>query len=150
MESIAKTAGSSVTYTPRFSMEGMTGDFTADQLTAQKVGDEDPPAPENKVVDPATVTGAAAVAQSDYVKLPYTLQTGPTLYAPMQIQPGKSITATSAKRQYPTSAYTLFTTAGPKPNKEVTVTLPWDYTIDSKVNTVCWGCWGCWGGVGGC
>ncbi|PUU80589.1 hypothetical protein B9Z19DRAFT_1079022 [Tuber borchii] len=67
--------------------------------------------------------------------IPYTLQTGPTRYAPMQTQPGQSITATETRRQYPTSAYTIFTTRGPAPNIQTTVTQGWDYTLSSKINT---------------
>ncbi|RPA93154.1 cell wall synthesis [Choiromyces venosus 120613-1] len=69
--------------------------------------------------------------------IPYTLQTGPTRYAPMQTQPGQSITATETRRQYPTSAYTIFTTKGPIPNIQATITQGWDYTVTSKINTVC-------------
>jgi len=86
------------------------------------------PNPAPAVVDPVMSASMA---------IPYTLQAGPTRYAPMQTQPGKSITATETRRQYPTSAYTIFTTKGPAPNIQTTVTQGWDYTLSSKINTVC-------------
>lgn len=134
METIAGVGGSTVNYSPRFSMKGMTGEFTADQIAAQKVGDEDPPESVNKVV---VTTGDAGALVSSLIKVPYTMQTGPTMYAPMQRQPGRSITVATPRRQYPTSAYTVYTRAGGRPDRDTTITVPWDYTVDSRINTVC-------------
>lgn len=142
MEAVA-TAGLTRNYTPRFSMSSMTGEFTPGQLAAQKLGDEDPPVGENTVVDPDSAAGGDAAGM---MGVGYAMQTGPTRYAPMQTQPGRSITAKSARMQYPTSAYTVYTTRGRKPNVETTVTQAWDYTVVSKVNTVGFFVWVLGGG----
>lgn len=134
MQSVAKAGGMTTNYTPRFSMSDMTGTFTAAQLAAQKVGDDDPPASTDTVADAAAAASGTAAANS-LMNVPYAMQTGATRYAPMQSQPGKSITATGPRMQYPTSAYTVYKKAGPSPNVQTTITQPWDYKVTSLVNS---------------
>lgn len=127
---VKSDGGYTLNYSKRFSIEGMTGTFSEAAVTEQKKGDTDSPDREDKSGNSAEATGAAAGA-----KVTYTRQTGKTKYAPMQSQPGTKITAKSAKRQYPTSDSKIFTTKGPKPNADTTITQKWDYSWTTKTNT---------------
>jgi hypothetical protein len=130
METIATAGGYTWNYSPRFTLSGMTGTFSAAALAEQKKGDTSPPASVDTTTSATTTDGGLSLA-----KVPYTMQTGPTRYAPMQTQPGSKITAKSASRLYPTSSVSLFKTIGPAPNVQTTITQPWDYTVTSLENT---------------
>ncbi|KAH3669435.1 hypothetical protein OGAPHI_001556 [Ogataea philodendri] len=106
-------------YTPRFQLKGMTGSLAAS-------GSGDPPA--------AQTAGVSESVDSKSFTVPYTLQTGKTRYAPMQLQPGSTITATSWSRRFPTSAVTYFTTIAGTPSVYSTKTPGWSYTMSSLVN----------------
>lgn len=66
--------------------------------------------------------------------VPYTAQTGKTRFAPMQMQPGSTITVSTWSRRFPTSAVTYYTTANPSPNVLSTITPGWSYTMSSLIN----------------
>lgn len=116
-------AGHSIHYTNRFSLSGMTGSQKASGAVSQA-----PPAAE--VQDSASNTAAASASFT----IPYTQQSGKTKYAPMQMQPGSTVTATTWTRKFPTSAVTYFTSASPSPNAFTTNTPGWSYTKTSLVN----------------
>jgi len=83
----------------------------------------------------AAGAAASASAAADEISITYTMQTGLTRYAPMQTQPGKTITAKSASMQYPTSSWSVFKTYAPEPSVQTTVTASWTYAVTSKINT---------------
>jgi hypothetical protein len=136
MQTTSSTGGYTVNYAPRFSLSSMspTAKFSAEAVTEQKKGDTAPPDPVDSMVKAAPDNGPDAAAGQATV--PYTKQTGKTRYAPMQTQPGPRITVTVVGPQNPTSSYTVFVTKGPKPNVETTITMAWDYTVTTKINTV--------------
>lgn len=109
-----------ISYTNRFTLSGMTG-------TAEASGSGSPP-------DGQTTSGGSGSVNSASFSIPYTLQTGRTRYAPMQTQPGSTVTATTWTRQFPTSAVTYYTTMGPKPVVYSTITPGWNYTVSLAMN----------------
>lgn len=143
METVSKTGGSTINYSPRFKLAQMTGTFSAAALAEQKKGDKDPPESVDTTVssnDPLAADGAAAEQEA---KVTYTKQTGATRYAPMQSQPGSRITAKGGpRRMYPTSSYTVFRGHGleaqgrrQRPVVRTTITMSWDYSVTSLENT---------------
>jgi hypothetical protein len=70
--------------------------------------------------------------------LPYTLQDGPTRYAPMPTPPGTAVTAevAGARRQHPTSAFTTFTTRAGPPRAVTTVVPGARYGVVVRENMV--------------
>ncbi|KAF3937760.1 hypothetical protein ABW19_dt0204234 [Dactylella cylindrospora] len=123
------TGGIVRNYSDRFEMQGMAAEFSPDVAAQNLLGDTDrPPAehPQEAVVIPDGAQGEFAV--------PYTEQTGPVRYAPMQPRPGSVITAKNMKRLHPTSAYTIFTTKGPAPRAQTTITQDRTYALTTVVN----------------
>lgn len=116
---------STIHYTNRFQLKGMTG--STKTLTVANTVTGDPPADQ-------TEGGAAATINSKSFSITYTLQTGRTRYAPMQLQPGTKVTASSWSRKYPTSAVTFYSTMSPSPKCLSTITPGWSYTINSLMN----------------
>ena len=119
-----KDGSTGIVYTPRFrltDMEGPTG-----TLVVTVTGDS----PEGQTS--ASESTGADISKSFTV--PYTLQTGRTRYAPMQMQPGSTVTATTWTRKFPTSAVTYYSTKHTKPVVHSTITPGWSYTASSEVN----------------
>lgn len=119
-----KDGSTGIVYTPRFrltDMEGPTG-----TLVVTVTGDS----PEGQTS--ASESTGADISKSFTV--PYTLQTGSTRYAPMQMQPGSTVTATTWTRKFPTSAVTYYSTRHTKPVVHSTITPGWSYTASSEVN----------------
>ncbi|VEU21841.1 DEKNAAC102850 [Brettanomyces naardenensis] len=113
------TGGYTIHYSPRFSVTGLTGSTAAS-------GSGDPPAAQE------SIPGAAVDSKS--FTIPYTAQTGITRYAPMQMQPGSTITVTTWSRIFPTSAVTYYTTMKPSPDVSSTITPGWSYSMESLIN----------------
>lgn len=117
------TGGQSITYTNRFDLTGMKG-------TAIKPfdgGDTSPPGPSDQNLPQDQVSTLADV--------PYTAQTGRFRYAPMQLQPGTTVTrALKASRRYPTSHVTYFSSYYGQPSVFSTITPGWSYTFSSMTN----------------
>lgn len=111
--------GRIIQYSPRVILNDMTG-------TYEPSGNGAPPAGEVSYNDASLISKSFTV--------PYTLQTGRTRYAPMQLQPGSTITATTWSRRFPTSAVTYFSTITGQPNVSSTITPGWSYTMSSLVN----------------
>lgn len=107
-------------YSNRFKLTGMTGSYDA-------TGSGDPPTGSAMVPPPSVV--------SSLNKTPYQSQTGIVKYAPMQMQPGTTVTkAFVMSRRFPTSAVTYFTTARPNPSVLTTITPGWSYTFTTHTN----------------
>ncbi|KAK9320755.1 hypothetical protein V1517DRAFT_328395 [Lipomyces orientalis] len=118
------TGGYMVIYSNRFTLTGMTG-----TQTYVTIGDTSGPANEDHQAAPApTASDPFAVSyqdQGDWL----------TKYAPMQPQPGTTVTAKSVSRQYPTSKIgSIFLTNTMRPSALTTTTMPWSYTLTSVVN----------------
>ena len=118
--STVAAGGYSIQYSQRFTLSGMTG-----TLKASDGGDTSPPDAQNNIVG----TDGVSVDPSQ-MSVTYTLQTGKTRYAPMQMQPGTKVThKLSMSRRYPTSAVSYFTTYTARPIQVTTITPSWSYTI---------------------
>ena len=132
------TAGGTVTnYSPRFTLSGMTGVFSAAVITAlTTVIGTTGPATVNNVVNAAPAGGAASAAEGVY-GTPYNLQTGLTKFAPMQPVPPTSITATNTSPLWPTSSVVFASTFLPPPSVLTTLTQANTASVPSHANTVC-------------
>ncbi|KAK9449853.1 uncharacterized protein V1518DRAFT_414852 [Limtongia smithiae] len=141
MQSIIST-GYVINYSDRFTLTGMTG--------SQEASDGGSTTAPSRVyyTDGTTVVGTTTfntvTTTSSYVSqsvitnsfdVPYQYQGTWTLkYAPMQTQPGTTITATKTARLYPTSSVTIFTTNTLPPQAYSTTTTAWDYVMTTVVN----------------
>jgi len=120
----------------------MTGTLPATviaAINALPAGTTTGPATSNSgLTDPATpADGAAAGTYSNSYVVPYTMQTGPIRYAPMQPQPGTQITAQSASMAYPTSSVSVATTYLPPATQwQTTITQSQTFSVASIENTV--------------
>lgn len=128
------TGGTVINYSPRFSLSGMTGTFPEAVLKGLKDidGTKGPPT-ENNVVDAAD--GAAPV-DGDQFKMPYTMQTGLTRYAPMQKVPPTKISKKNHTPLYPTSAFNIAKSHLPTPKAQTTMTQSQTFSVKSIENTV--------------
>ncbi|KAK9479734.1 hypothetical protein V1514DRAFT_290807 [Lipomyces japonicus] len=119
MTSTISSGGYVINYSDRFYLTGMTGSL-------EPTGAGDPPSRE--------LHSGSSVSNSFTV--PYEDQEGWTLkYAPMQKQPGHSVTATTYSRQYPSEAVTTtFLTNTLQPYAQSTTTMGWTYTPSSAIN----------------
>lgn len=122
--------GYTIHYTPRFSLTGMNGQtntitFPASLLSISGDG------PDAQL----QVGGTQISINSASFTVPYTLQTGKTRFAPMQMQPGTLVTHTMYSTRHPTSAYTPYTSLSPSPNVYSTITPGWSYAVTSLFNT---------------
>lgn len=134
LKMISTTKGGVViNFSDRFSLSGMTGTFPPNVQTAVKsVKDTKGPETDNQVQE-----GANNAADGGAEPTPYSIQTGPTKYAPMQKKPGTKITAKSPKPLYPTSSAQIAKTALPTPKQVTTMTQSATYQVSSRENTVC-------------
>jgi len=126
MISTVKAGGIDINWSDRFTMAGMTGTFAT---PPNPNGDSSPPAAQAPIAVPAAGGAGGAFA------VPYAQQTGPIRYAPMQPRPGTMITAKSYSMQFPTSAYSVYTTFAGLPNAQTTQTASPTYAVTSLVNT---------------
>jgi hypothetical protein len=103
--------------------------------------------PDTVVTGMKTVTGttgpsrvvavAAPAINSDAFNIPYSMQTGPIIYAPMMSYPGTKITKSKKTPLYPSSAYVLATTyLPPNPTIQKTVTQPVTWAFSQRENPV--------------
>ena len=124
-----------INYSERFSLTGMTGVFSKAALDGLKtVKGTDGPPTENQM---AGQDAAKEDADADGLfGVAYTLQTGPTRYAPMQQQPPTKITAKVATPLFPTSSAKIATTWLPPPVALTTMTESATYVVTSRENDV--------------
>lgn len=121
-------------YTDRFSLSGMSGSATTKLLNGTPttlILDSNDGAP-----DPQVAMGGAGAGPVDSksFELPYTAQTGATRFAPMQQQPGTTVTMTTWTRQFPTSSVLYALTFLSIPFQKTTITPGWNYTMQSAPN----------------
>ncbi len=144
MISASLDGGTITTYSPRFSLTGMTGTFApAIERAARQITGTHSLETQNNIVrraaDPQGAVpanpAAAPAIQASY-SLPYGQQDGAVKYAPMQGHAGTKITAVSASLRYPTSSYSVYTTFAPPPKQVTTQTMPVTFSIQSYENTV--------------
>ncbi|KAH7064091.1 beta-1,6-glucan boisynthesis protein-like protein [Paraphoma chrysanthemicola] len=135
MVAVGKTGGQYITYSKRFSYSGMTGVWPA--TPAVKTGLDSIDGTDGPATEDNTNKGGAgaAPAAGDY-GIAYTMQTGPTRYAPMQPVPPTKITAKNTKPLYPTSSVSIATTRLPIPKIVTTLTQSQTYSVSSRENTV--------------
>ncbi|KAK9469343.1 hypothetical protein V1512DRAFT_201605 [Lipomyces arxii] len=121
MTSVLADGGYVINYSPRFTLTSMTGTLVPSGSGAA------PPREYHPLTSITSDTDAT---------IPYQYQSlWSTKYAPMQNQPGSTITAKSMRRLYPTSAVSFyFTTGTMQPLVESTTTLGWSYTPTSLIN----------------
>ncbi|CCH46949.1 Cell wall synthesis protein [Wickerhamomyces ciferrii] len=126
----AKSAkGFTINYTNRFSLKGMTGSYQPNG------NDASPPSGQTSLAgDDNGPTNTGDISKS--FTIPYTMQTGKTRYAPMQTQPGTTVTRAKSDwtRKFQTSAFTYFTSAKHSQSVYSTITPGWSYTISSVIN----------------
>jgi len=139
--STSTTGGQVINYSPRFSLSSMTGTLPATviaAINALPAGTTTGPATSGSGLDPATpANGAAGGSYSNSYVVPYTMQTGPIRYAPMQPVPGTQITAQSASMAYPTSSVSVATTYLPPATQwQTTMTQSQTFSVASIENTV--------------
>jgi hypothetical protein len=133
MISVARTGGTVINYSPRFSLSGMTGTFPVKVAEGIKkvTGTAGPP-----TVNNVAGNGASAPVDGDLFQVPYTMQTGLTRYAPMQPIPPTKITKSKATPLHPTSAFTIAKSILPIPSQQTTITQSQTFSVSSVENTV--------------
>lgn len=136
MVAVSKTGGELTTYSDRFSYSGMTGTWDPKIKKAlDNLDGTDGPA----TVDATAADNADPAAPPDGAfDVEYTMQTGPTRYAPMQPVPPTKITAKNTKPLYPTSSVSIATTNLPIPKVQKTITQSQTFSVKSVENTVCY------------
>lgn len=122
--------GYTIHYTPRFKLTDMSGSASTLTFSASllSITGSQPSA------QLAVGTTAGSIDSASF-SVAYTLQTGKTRYAPMQTQPGSSISYSMYSTRHATSAYTPYSTIRPSPNVYSTITPGWSYTVTSTYNT---------------
>lgn len=133
--------GTVINFSDRFTLSGMTGQFSdaVKKGLATVSGTSGPAAINNIVNPPAAAAPAAAPAGvgDPLYQVAYTMQTGSIRYAPMPSRAPSKITANGSARQYPTSAYTIWSRSGmPDPNASQTVTEAYTWSESSREPTV--------------
>lgn len=122
--------GFTIHYTPRFELTGMSA--SANTFTfAGSYFTQTGPQPTAQL----QVGGDATTINSASFTVPYTLQTGKTRYAPMQTQPGSTVTYTMFSTRFQTSTYTPYSTFRKSPDVYSTITPGWSYAVTSVINT---------------
>jgi len=131
--------GTVINYSSRFTLSGMTGTFSAAVESAlADVSGTAGPETDNQIANPqnAAVAGTAAAGAAEF-SVPYTMQTGPVRYAPMAVKAPSKITAKGDARQFPTTAWNIWSRSGmPAPDATQTVTNPYTYSAQSMEPTV--------------
>lgn len=133
--------GVAYSYSPRFTLTGMTGTTEPNYASVVTKLDGADAGPAYEGPSDATATGTAA-ADGPFA-VPYQSQTGLTKYAPMQSVPPTKITASSYTPLYPTSSYSVAMTWLPPASILTTVTASQTFSVSSVENTVCSLAWPC-------
>ncbi|KAK9317515.1 hypothetical protein V1522DRAFT_360715 [Lipomyces starkeyi] len=123
MTSLITAGGYVINYSDRFNLTGMTGTTEYAYI-------------DNTVGPVRQYNPATTPTSSNLFDVSYPYQDGWTIkYAPMQPQPGTTVTASTASRQYPTSAISaIFKTNTIQPYALSTTTQPWLYPWTSVIN----------------
>lgn len=133
MISSATEGGTVTSFSPRFTLTGMTGVFSDAVIAAltQVSGTTGP----DSINDVATSAPTGAIDDGVW-GAPYNLQDGLTKYAPMQPIPGTAITATNTSPLWPTSSVSLASTFLPIPSIVTTLTQAPTFSLSSHANMV--------------
>ncbi|SMN19430.1 similar to Saccharomyces cerevisiae YJL174W KRE9 Glycoprotein involved in cell wall beta-glucan assembly [Maudiozyma saulgeensis] len=113
-------------YSPRFLLQNMAGAVGTNTVTALTEPSADYNLPKK---------GGGKIDSRSFT-IPYTLQTGISRFAPMQLQPGSVVTKTSWSNKYPTSTVTYYSTLAKSLEQMTTITPGWSYTFKSDFNYV--------------
>lgn len=116
--------GYTLHYSNRFELTDMDGTLSS---SVSSVTYTTGPSPMTSVTSTATINSAS-------FSITYTLQTGISRFAPMQLQPGSTVTATSWSRKYPSSAVTFYSTFRTSLDQLTTITPGYSYTLNSYTN----------------
>ena len=134
--STPKTGGQVINYSSRFTITGMTGQWSSPAFESAWEAVKGNP---NSVPPTVNTAGGAANvppgAQGD-AAIPYAQQTGQIRFAPMQGHPPTKITKTATDRLYETSAWTVAKEHLPTPFAVKTNTAPITYKFSTRENTV--------------
>ncbi|KAI9883297.1 MAG: hypothetical protein M1823_004940 [Watsoniomyces obsoletus] len=124
-----------INFSPRFTLTGMTGTFSQTVLDGLKTvqGTQGPPTIEQSPEGELKKRQAPAGPAASY-EVPYTLQAGPTRYAPMQPLPGTKITKKDASPLHPMTSITIAKTWMPAPTISTTITQEPTHSVQSRVN----------------
>ena len=129
----AAPGGTVINYSDRFTLSGMTGSFPPKvQAAIKDIEDTKGPDTQNNINEDGEGPAAAGGADGK----PYSMQTGPTKYAPMQKKPGTKITKKNPTPLYPTSSAKIAKAALPTPVQVTTMTMSVTYSVTSMENTV--------------
>ncbi len=128
-----------INYSNRFTLTAMTGIFPPSVLEGLKTvqGTEGPPTLEQSAEGELKKRQAAPVGPAASYEVPYTLQKGPTRYAPMQPLPGTKITKKNASPLHPSTSITIAKTWMPAPTISITLTQEPTHSVQSRKNDVC-------------
>lgn len=129
--SVASEGGQVITYSPRFSLTGMTGTTEKKYVDAAKEAGTKVPSNEDQ-----TSNDADAGAGGANSGVPLESQTGLMRFAPMQSVPPTKITKKDTKPLYPTSSYKIAVSFLPTPSITKTETASQTFSADSMENTV--------------
>lgn len=116
--------GYMIRYSDRIQLSGMSGSYKPSGSGPSPDGETN--SDDNGQQNDADISKSFTV--------PYTLQTGKTRFAPMQMQPGSEITVSSWSRRFPSSAVTFYSSFASQPKIISTKTPGWSYTMSSFVN----------------
>lgn len=128
-----------INYTPRITLTGMTGPSTTTDALGVKLVLSTLNTFTGQGPDPQTPSGgtgpAPATIDTRLFTVPYTLQTGRTRYAPMQMQPGSTVTMSTWSRRFATSSISsYYVSVTGSPAVVSTITPGWSYTMESAIN----------------
>lgn len=124
---VVEDEGDTIHYSPRFTLSGMSGASTYTYTYSTQ-----PPAV-TEIYTSDSDSGNTGIDSASF-SVPYTLQTGKTRYAPMQMQPGSTVTATTWTRKYPTSKVTYYSTFRNSLEQVSTITPGRSYVMTSDIN----------------
>lgn len=141
MISTAKSGGTVINYSDRFTLTGMTGSTTAaiQKAVTALGGSTDGPTAEDDTAaaaPPAEAPADTPAAGAALYKVPYAQQTGLTKYCPAQGIPPTKISAKKVTMMHPTSAWTVAKTWLPIASVMTTLTEPMTFSVKSHINTV--------------
>ena len=126
------SGGVVINYSGRFTLSGMTGTFPANVKEAvTSIKDNKGPETDNQIKDSKDAADGGGADGT-----PYSMQSGPTKFAPMQKKPGTKITAKSPKPLYPTSSAQIAKGPLPTPKQVTTITQTQTASVSSKENQV--------------
>lgn len=130
MISTLKAGGTVTNYSPRFTLSGMTGTFPDSVLTGMQTV-TDTTGPPRELVAAAAAPSVVPPANGPF-NVPFAMQTGPIIYAPMMSIPPTKITKQVPTPQNPKSSVAL--AVSPLPintviQQTVTQSPSWSFTM---------------------